>query len=184
MFEEKSILDAESRRHLHGRSAQDERPVDQNWPWCGRAIVGIFLATTLTWCAGTTAAAGTDLYRAKVTVTGQGEANRIVGFAACSGGRPDQGIRRTEAQWRSGDWPPTSRRQKISSRATAIATSFLANPFVTSRAPATGRTISPWSLRKARSTTFSGRLASSPGFHIVRALPSLSRWSKARETIS
>jgi hypothetical protein len=29
------------------------------------------------------AAAGADLYRAKVTVTGQGEANRIIGFAAC-----------------------------------------------------------------------------------------------------
>jgi hypothetical protein len=29
------------------------------------------------------AAAGTDLYRTKVTVTGQGEANRMVGFAAC-----------------------------------------------------------------------------------------------------
>ncbi|MDE5454316.1 DUF2066 domain-containing protein [Bradyrhizobium sp. CSA112] len=29
------------------------------------------------------AAAGSDLYRTKVTVTGQGEANRIVGFAAC-----------------------------------------------------------------------------------------------------
>ena len=47
------------------------------------AIVGIFLSTTLTWCVGTAAAAGADLYRAKVTVTGQGEANRIVGFAAC-----------------------------------------------------------------------------------------------------
>ena len=47
------------------------------------AMVGIFLSATLTWCAGTAAAAGADLYRAKVTVTGQGEANRIVGFAAC-----------------------------------------------------------------------------------------------------
>ena len=49
----------------------------------GRAIIRIFLATTLTWCAGTVAVAGADLYRAKVTVTGQGEANRIFGFAAC-----------------------------------------------------------------------------------------------------
>jgi hypothetical protein len=48
-----------------------------------RAIVGIFLAAALIWCAGTMAAAGADLYRAKVTVTGQGEANRIIGFAAC-----------------------------------------------------------------------------------------------------
>jgi hypothetical protein len=48
-----------------------------------RAIVGIFLSTTLTLWVDTTLAAGTDLYRAKVTVTGQGEANRIAGFAAC-----------------------------------------------------------------------------------------------------
>jgi uncharacterized protein len=48
-----------------------------------RAIIRIFLAAALTWCAGTMAAAGADLYRAKVTVTGQGEANRIIGFAAC-----------------------------------------------------------------------------------------------------
>jgi uncharacterized protein len=41
------------------------------------------MAAVLTWCAGTMAAAGADLYRAKVTVTGQGEANRIFGFAAC-----------------------------------------------------------------------------------------------------
>ena len=48
-----------------------------------RAIIRILLAAALTWCAGTMAAAGADLYRAKVTVTGQGEANRIIGFAAC-----------------------------------------------------------------------------------------------------
>ena len=45
-------------------------------------IAGIFLAALLTWCAVAMAAAGTDLYRTKVTVTGEGEANRIVGFAA------------------------------------------------------------------------------------------------------
>jgi uncharacterized protein len=49
----------------------------------GCAIVRIILAATLTLCAGTVAFAGSDLYRAKVTVTGQGEANRMVGFAAC-----------------------------------------------------------------------------------------------------
>jgi hypothetical protein len=48
-----------------------------------RAIIRIFMATALTWCADTMAAAGADLYRAKVTVTGQGEANRIFGFAVC-----------------------------------------------------------------------------------------------------
>jgi hypothetical protein len=35
MFEEKSILDAEPRRHCHGRSAQDETPVYRNGPWYG-----------------------------------------------------------------------------------------------------------------------------------------------------
>ena len=48
-----------------------------------RAMIRILLAAALTWCGGTMAAAGADLYRAQVTVTGQGEANRIVGFGAC-----------------------------------------------------------------------------------------------------
>jgi hypothetical protein len=47
-----------------------------------RAIISIFLTALLTWCAGTVAAAAADLYRTKVTVTGQGEANRMTGFAA------------------------------------------------------------------------------------------------------
>lgn len=53
------------------------------WPGTSRAIIGIFVAVVLTYCTGATAAAGGDLYRAKVTVTGQGEANRMLGFAAC-----------------------------------------------------------------------------------------------------
>ena len=47
-----------------------------------RTIAGVFLAALLTWCAVAMAAVGADLYRTKVTVTGQGEANRILGFAA------------------------------------------------------------------------------------------------------
>src|SRR6476660_480986 len=47
-----------------------------------RAITGMFLSVFLTWCAFAMAAAGTDLYRTKVTVTGQGEVNRMTGFAA------------------------------------------------------------------------------------------------------
>jgi hypothetical protein len=58
------------------------------------------LAAALTWCAGTMAAAGADLYRAKVTVTGQGEANRIIGFAACL---EDVLIKVSGAQKLSGD---------------------------------------------------------------------------------
>jgi uncharacterized protein len=49
----------------------------------GRAVVGIFVAAILTCCTAATAAAGGDLYRTKVTVTGQGESNRMAGFAAC-----------------------------------------------------------------------------------------------------
>src|SRR5258705_11268977 len=52
-------------------------------PGAARAIVGIVLAAALTWCAGAMAAAGEDLYRAQTIVTGQGEAKRMVGFAAC-----------------------------------------------------------------------------------------------------
>jgi uncharacterized protein len=48
-----------------------------------RAIITILLASALTWCAGAMAAAGADLYRAQAIVTGQGEANRIIGFASC-----------------------------------------------------------------------------------------------------
>jgi hypothetical protein len=64
-----------------------------------RAIVWIFLAAALTWGAGAIAA-GADLYRAKVTVTGQGEANRIIGFAACL---EDALIKVSGAQKLSGD---------------------------------------------------------------------------------
>jgi uncharacterized protein len=66
--------------------------------FASRAIVRIFLAAALTWCAG--AMAATDLYRTKVTVTGQGEANRMVGFAACL---EDVLIKASGAQKLSGD---------------------------------------------------------------------------------
>jgi uncharacterized protein len=65
-----------------------------------RAMIRIFLAAALTWWAGATAATGTDLYRTKVTVTGQGEANRIIGFAA---GLEDVLIKVSGAQKLSGD---------------------------------------------------------------------------------
>src|SRR5712672_4829107 len=48
-----------------------------------RAIIRISLTVTLMCCSGTMAAAADDLYRAQAVVTGQGEANRIIGFAAC-----------------------------------------------------------------------------------------------------
>jgi uncharacterized protein len=65
-----------------------------------RAMIRMFLAVFLTWCAGTMTAAGADLYRTKVTVTGQGEANRMVGFAA---GLEDVLIKASGAQKLSGD---------------------------------------------------------------------------------
>jgi hypothetical protein len=65
-----------------------------------RAMVRMFLTVFLTWCAGTVAAAGADLYRTKVTVTGQGEGNRMTGFAA---GLEDVLIKASGAQKLSGD---------------------------------------------------------------------------------
>jgi hypothetical protein len=48
-----------------------------------RAIVGIIVAAILLACAGEGAAQTGDLYQAQTIVTGQGEANRILGFASC-----------------------------------------------------------------------------------------------------
>jgi hypothetical protein len=48
-----------------------------------RAIIRISLAVALMCCSGTMATAADDLYRAQAIVTGQGKANRIVGFASC-----------------------------------------------------------------------------------------------------
>jgi uncharacterized protein len=49
-----------------------------------RVISWIFLTAMLTWCVGAMPAAATDLYGTKVTVTGQGEPNRMTGFAAAA----------------------------------------------------------------------------------------------------
>jgi hypothetical protein len=46
------------------------------------ALIRILLTVTLMCCAATMAAAADDLYRAQAIVTGQGEANRIIGFAS------------------------------------------------------------------------------------------------------
>ncbi|QHO78911.1 hypothetical protein ACH79_18245 [Bradyrhizobium sp. CCBAU 051011] len=54
-----------------------------NIPERNREIVRTSLAAALIWCAGSMAAVGAELYRTKVTATGQGEANRIAGFATC-----------------------------------------------------------------------------------------------------
>ena len=53
------------------------------YPGVVRAIIRISLIVALTCCSGAMASAAEDLYRAQAIVTGQGEANRIVGFASC-----------------------------------------------------------------------------------------------------
>jgi hypothetical protein len=62
-------------------------------------------------------AAESDLYRAKVTVTGQGEANRMLGFAACL---EDVLIKVSGAQRLSGD----KRLARYKSKAKSLVTSF------------------------------------------------------------
>jgi hypothetical protein len=52
-------------------------------PGVATLIIRISLVASLAWWAGTLTAMADDLYRAQVIVTGQGEPNRIIGFAAC-----------------------------------------------------------------------------------------------------
>jgi uncharacterized protein len=47
------------------------------------AMIKISLTAMLMCCTGTMAAEAADLYRAQAIVTGQGETNRIIGFASC-----------------------------------------------------------------------------------------------------
>lgn len=53
------------------------------FPRAAQAVGRMLLASALTLCAATMADAGAELYRAQTIVTGQGEANRILGFASC-----------------------------------------------------------------------------------------------------
>src|SRR5882724_10129869 len=46
-------------------------------------MIRILMIGALTYCIGTLAAAADDLYRAQAVVRGQGEAHRLIGFAAC-----------------------------------------------------------------------------------------------------
>jgi hypothetical protein len=48
-----------------------------------RATLGLLLLATLTCVTGAMANAEDNLYRAQTIVTGQGEENRVIGFAAC-----------------------------------------------------------------------------------------------------
>jgi hypothetical protein len=53
------------------------------WFGAPRAIIGIFLAAALACWTGTPAAAAEGLYRAQTVVTGEGDANRMIGFMSC-----------------------------------------------------------------------------------------------------
>ena len=48
-----------------------------------RATIGLSLVVALICCVAARASAEDDLYRAQTIVTGQGEANRIIGFGSC-----------------------------------------------------------------------------------------------------
>ncbi len=52
-------------------------------PGAAAVMIRISILAALTCCTATMAAAADDLYRAQAIVTGQGEANRIIGFASC-----------------------------------------------------------------------------------------------------
>src|SRR3981081_2635840 len=60
-----------------------KRQRDLIWFGEARAIIGIFLAAALACCTAAPATAAEDLYRAQTVVTGQGEANRMIGFTWC-----------------------------------------------------------------------------------------------------
>ena len=52
-------------------------------PGARHGIVTLSLAVALAFCTMAKARAADDLYRAQTVLTGQGEANRMIGFAAC-----------------------------------------------------------------------------------------------------
>jgi hypothetical protein len=52
-------------------------------PRAEAVMIGIWILAALMYGTVTTAVAADDLYRAQAVVTGQGEANRIIGFASC-----------------------------------------------------------------------------------------------------
>lgn len=84
-----------------------------------RALASIVLASALalSWWAGAMAADAADLYRAQTVVSGQGEANRLAGFAACL---EDVLIKVSGAQQLAGD----RRLARYKSNATSLVREF------------------------------------------------------------
>ena len=104
------------------------------------AIIAASVGFALSCCYVALAATADDLYRAQTIVTGQGETNRLVGFAICL---EDVLIKVSGALKLAGDfaWISTSRTRKSSLRRTTIATRRRAGRRATSKAPATGPSI-------------------------------------------
>src|SRR3979490_1124410 len=75
-------------------------------------IIRISLTAALICCTGTIATAAVDLYRAQAIVTGQGEANRIIGFASCL---EDVLIKVSGAQQLAGDRRPATHKSNAKS---------------------------------------------------------------------
>ena len=148
-----------------------------------RVIAGIFLAALLTWCAVAMAAAGTDLYRTKVTVTGQGEANRMTGFAA---GLEDVLIKASGAQNLSGDRLLAAYKAKAKDyvRSFSYRDQFFGKPIRDEQ----GTRDRPFDLtvefEEGKIDDILKALGLNPGFLIARPSPCLSRWNRARRTIS
>ena len=148
-----------------------------------RVIAGIFLAALLTWWAVAMAAAGTDLYRTKVTVTGQGEANRMTGFAA---GLEDVLIKASGAQNLSGDRRLAAYKAKAKDyvRSFSYRDQFFGKPIRDEQ----GTRDRPFDLtvefEEGKIDDILKALGLNPGFLIARPSPCLSRWNRARRTIS
>jgi hypothetical protein len=119
-----------------------------------------------------------DLYRAQAIVTGQGEANRIIGFASCL---EDVLIKVSGAQKLAGDRRLAAYKSKAKGFVRAF--SYHDQMSGTPTRDEQGTRDRPYDLivdlMKRKSTAFSRHLASSRGFHAVRSLGSLSRCNKA-----
>src|SRR4029077_450198 len=81
-------------RHMTGRRRHPK------CPGAAAIMIRMLMMAALTWCGATMAVAADDPYRAQTIVTGQGEANRIIGYASCL---EDVLIKVSGVQSRAGD---------------------------------------------------------------------------------
>src|SRR5258708_5858941 len=141
------------------------------WFGAARAIIGIFLAAALACCTATPATAAEDLYRAQTVVTGQGEANRMIGFASCM---EDVLIKVSGAERLAGDRRLAAYKAKAKDFVTAFDyhDQFSGKP----KRDEQGTRDRPFDLTVDFDKE---KIDGVSGFHMVRCLLSLSRWSKA-----